>query len=403
MNLRNSLRLLLVLAFLVAQAACAAPAAPPQAPAAPAATEAPAAAPETVKVGWFGALSGDQAVWGTAERNGVQLMIEKINAAGGILGKQIEFVNYDDKGDQLEAVNVVKRLIQEDKVVAVIGSNSSGRNIAVAPIGEEAHVAIISTYATNPKVTQPTADTLNKYTFRVCFTDPYQGAVLANFAFSELKATKAAVLYEISSDYSVGVRDYFKQEWAKLGGELVADEAFKTGDVEFRAQLTKIKDVAPDVIVMPFLYKEVALATKQARDLGITATFLGADGWPSSELLKMAGPAVEGSYLTDHTDVNMPQVQDWRTEYKARFGKDFEVNAIMAHDAVLVLKAAIEKAGSFDPEKIAAALTDMDPVEGYTGNIKLDPLTHNPIGKAACIITIKDNKFQLFKVFAPMQ
>jgi len=392
-------RLMLILVLLASLAGCT-PAAPTQP-----AGGAPAAQPqgETIKIGWFGALSGDQAVWGTAERNGVQLMIEKINAAGGILGRQVEFINYDDKGDQLEAVNVVKRLIKEDKVVAVIGSNSSGRNIAVAPIGEEAHVPIIATYATNPKVTVPEEGQLNQYTFRVCFTDPYQGAVMANFAYSDLKARKAAVLYEISSDYSVGVRDYFKQAWAKLGGELVADEAFKTGDVEFRAQLTKIKETNPEVIVMPFLYKEVALATKQARDLGITATFIGGDGWPSSELLNMAGPAVEGSYLVDHTDVNMEQVQEWRKDYKARFGKDFEVNAIMAHDAVLVLKAAIEKAGSADPEKIKAALENLDPVAGYTGNIKIDPLTHNPIGKSAAIINIKDNKFVLYKVQEPMQ
>lgn len=402
MNLRTLSRFLLVLFILVGQSACAAPATPAtQAPGAPAA--ATQSQSETIKIGWFGALSGDQAVWGTAERNGVQLMIEKINAAGGILGRQVEFINYDDKGDQLEAVNVVKRLIKEDKVVAVIGSNSSGRNIAVAPIAEEAHVPIIATYATNPKVTQPTPDTLNQYTFRVCFTDPYQGAVMANFAFNDLKAKKAAVLYEISSDYSVGVRDYFKQEWAKMGGELVADEAFKTGDVEFRAQLTKIKDTNPDVIIMPFLYKEVALATKQARDLGITATFIGGDGWPSSELLKMAGAAVEGSYLVDHTDVNMPQVQEWRKDYKARYGMDFEVNAIMAHDAVLVLKAAIEYAGSTDPEKIKTALENMPAVAGYTGEIKIDPKTHNPIGKSAVLITIKDGKFTLFKVVAPMQ
>ncbi len=392
-------RLVLVLVILSSLVGCSTPAAPTQ----PAGGAGNQPQGDTIKIGWFGALSGDQAVWGTAERNGVQLMIEKINAAGGILGRQVEFINYDDKGDQLEAVNVVKRLIKEDKVVAVIGSNSSGRNIAVAPIGEEAHVPIIATYATNPKVTVPEEGQLNQYTFRVCFTDPYQGAVMANFSYGDLKARKAAVLYEISSDYSVGVRDYFKQAWAKLGGELVADEAFKTGDVEFRAQLTKIKETNPDVIVMPFLYKEVALATKQARDLGITATFIGGDGWPSSELLNMAGPAVEGSYLVDHTDVNMEQVQEWRKDYKARFGKDFEVNAIMAHDAVLVLKAAIEKAGSADPEKIKVALENLDPVAGYTGNIKIDPLTHNPIGKSAAIINIKDNKFVLYKVQEPMQ
>jgi branched-chain amino acid transport system substrate-binding protein len=398
MNNRHIVRLLLALFILIGQAACAAPAAPTsQAPAAGAYDSGP------IRIGWFGALSGDSAVWGTAERNGVQLMVETMNKEGGILGRQIEFFNYDDKGDQLEAVNVVKRLIKEDKVSVVIGTNSSGRNIAVAPIGEEAHVPIISTYGTNPKVTQPTPDTLNQYTFRVCFTDPYQGAVMANFSFNELKATKAAVLYEISSDYSVGVRDYFKQEWSKLGGQLVADEAYKTGDVEFRAQLTKIKDAAPDVIIMPMLYKEVALATKQARDLGITATFIGGDGWPSSELPKMAGAAVEGSYFTDHTDVNMPVVQDYRAEYKTRFGKDFEVNAIMAHDAMLVIKAAMEKAGSADPEKLKAALESMDPVKGFTGEIKIDPKTHNPVGKSAVIMLIKDGKFVLYKVVEPMK
>lgn len=356
-----------------------------------------------IKIGWLGALSGDQAVWGTAERNGTLLMIEKINKAGGILGRQLKLVDYDDKGDQLEAVNVAKRLITEDKVVAIIGTNSSGRNIAIAPIAEKAMVPVIATYATNPRVTQPEKGVLMQYTFRVCFTDPYQGSVMADFAKSELKATKAAVLYEISSDYSVGVAQYFRQRWKELGGELVADEAFKTGDVEFRAQLTKIKEAKPDVIIMPFLYKEVALATKQARGLGIQAVFIGGDGWPSSELLKMAADAVEGSFFVDHTDVNMPQVQDWRTEYKARFGKDFEVNAIMAHDAVLVLQAAIEKAGTADPEKIAAAMTMIDAVAGYTGNIKIDPKTHNPTGKAAAIMGIKDGKFGLHTVMQPMQ
>ncbi|RPI81857.1 MAG: ABC transporter substrate-binding protein [Chloroflexi bacterium] len=396
MRNRKLFRLLFVLFVVTSLVACASPTPAPQA-------EGETSDEEPIRVGWFGALSGDQAVWGTAERNGTQLMIEKINEAGGVLGRQIEFYNYDDKGDQLEAVNVVKRLIQEDKVVAIIGSNSSGRNIAVAPIAEENKVPVIATYATNPKVTVPEEGVLNEYTFRVCFTDPYQGAVMANFAYTDLKATKAAVLYEISSDYSVGVRDYFKQTWADLGGELVADEAFKTGDVEFRAQLTKIKDAAPDVIIMPFLYKEVALATKQARDLGITATFIGGDGWPSSELITMAGPSVEGSYLTDHTNINLPNVQDWRNEYKERFGKDFEVNAIMAHDAILVLKTAIEKAGSADPTAIKEALESMDAVEGLTGTIKIDGATHNPVGKAAVINQIKDGDFVLFKIVEGMK
>ncbi len=391
-----------LLVFMVLSA-CA-PAAPQQPAAQQPAAQQPAAAEDVIKVGWIGALTGDSAVYGTAERNGALMMIDKINAEGGVLGKKLQLIDYDDKGDQLEAVNVAKRLIQEDKVVAVLGTNGSGRNIAVAPVFEEAKIPIIATYATNPRVTQPTPDTLNKYTFRVCFTDPYQGQVMADFAYGDLKAKKAAVVFEISSDYSVGLKDFFKKRWLELGGDLVAEEAFKAGDVEFRAQLTKIKEANPDVIAMPFVtYKDVALFAKQARDLGITATMIGSDGWPSLELLKMAAPAVEGSYFVDHTDVNMDSVKEWREQYKQRFGKDMEVNTIMIHDSLLLLKGAIEKAGSTDPVKIAEALTSMDPVEGFTGSIKLDPATHNPVGKSAVIIAIKDGKFSLFKVVAPMK
>jgi len=373
---------------------------------APAAEEAeePAEDLEPIKVGWFGALTGDWALWGEASRNGTQFTMDMVNEAGGVLGgRKYELIAYDNKSDQLESVNVVKRLITEDGVVAVIGTNSSGSNIAVAPIAEENQVPVISTYATNPRVTQPEEGVLMEYTFRVCFTDPYQGSVIANFAYNNLEARKAAVLYEISSDYSVGLRDYFVQQWEELGGDLVADEAFKTGDVEFRAQLTSIKDAEPDVIIMPFLAKEVALAAKQARDLGITVPFIGGDGWPSPTLLEMAASAVEGSYFVDHTNVNAENVQEYRAAYEERFGKDIQVNAIMTHDAVRVLTAAIEKAGSADPTAIRDALEQIDPVEGFTGNITIDPETHNPVGKSAVIMTIKDGAFEYFTVVEPME
>lgn len=359
---------------------------------------------EPIKIGWFGALTGDWALWGEASRNGTQFTIDMINEAGGVLGgRMLELVAYDNKSDQLESVNVVRRLITEDGVVAVIGTNSSGSNIAVAPIAEENQVPVIATYATNPRVTQPEEGVLMKYTYRVCFTDPYQGSVMADFAYGNLGATKAAILYEISSDYSVGLRDFFVQRWEELGGELVADEAFKTGDVEFRAQLTSIKDANPDVIIMPFLAKEVALAAKQARDLGITVPFIGGDGWPSPTLLDMAASAVEGSYFVDHTNVNAEIVQEYRAAYEAEYGKDIQVNAIMTHDAVLVLVAAIEKAGSADPVAIRDALETIDPVVGFTGNITLDPETHNPVGKSAVIMMIQDGEFVFFTIVEPMK
>lgn len=362
-----------------------------------------AANEDVIKIGFFGALTGDQAVWGQADRDGLILTVEQINEAGGILGKPVELHIYDDKGDQLESVNVVKRLINEDKVSAIIGCNSSGRGIAVAPIAEEGQVPVISTFGTNPRVTVPEEGKLMQYTFRVCFIDPYSGEVTAKFAWDDLGARNAAILYEISSDYSVGVRDFFKQSWEELGGEIVADEAFKTGDVDFRAQLTTIKEANPDVIVMPFLYKEVALAAKQARDLGIEATMLGGDGWPSSALLEMAADAVEGSYFINHADVDAPHVQEWRDQFKERFGHDIEINSLMSHDAMLMVKAAIEEAGSTDSVAIRDALENLKGVEGFSGTINIDPETHNPKGKAAVIIAIKDGQFQFYKQFEPMK
>jgi branched-chain amino acid transport system substrate-binding protein len=380
--------LALVLFMVIAPTACA-PAAPAKA--------------DTIKLGWFGALSGDQAVWGQADKNGVILSVEQVNKAGGILGKQVEVVYYDDKGEQLESINAVKRLINEDKVVGIIGTNSSGRQIAVAPVVEEGKVPVISTFATNPRVTVPEAGKLMKYTFRAAFIDPYSGEVTANFAWNDLKARKAAILYEISSDYSVGVRQYFSEAWKKLGGEIVADEAFKTGDVDFRAQLTRIKETNPDVLIMPYMYKEVALSAKQARELGIKATMLGGDGWPSLALLEMAGPAVEGSYFIDHGDIKAPNVQEFRQAYKDKFSKEIEITALMGHDAFMMMKAGIEAAGKAEPTAIRDALENLKNVKLFTGTISVDPATHNPIGKSAAIINIKDGAFQFFKMFEPMK
>jgi branched-chain amino acid transport system substrate-binding protein len=356
-----------------------------------------------IKIGFFDVLTGAEAFNGQHDRDGVLLTVDMINKAGGILGKKIEVVVYDDRGDQLEAVNAVKRLIYEDKVVAIIGCNSSGRNIAVAPVAEEGKVPIISVIATNPRVTVPEEGKLMKYTFRVCFIDSYTGEVSAKFAMRDLGAKKAAILYEISSDYSTGVRDWFTQAWLKIGGEIVADEAFKAGDVDFRPQLTHIKGANPDVILMPFMFPQVALCAKQARDLGITTTMLGGDGWDSPVLLEMAGPAVEGSYFITHGNKDAPIVQDFRKAFKEKFNKDIMINSILAHDAMIMLQAAIEKAGSTDPVAIRDALESLQGVVVYTGTINVDPKTHNPVGKAACVNKVENNEFVFVKQFDPMK
>ena len=227
----------------------------------------------TIKIGWFGSLTGDQAVWGECEFNTVKMLVDETNAAGGLEvgGKKykLEAVGYDSKGDAQEAVNVTKRLTGQDKVVAIVGPNASGSAIPIAPILEQAKVPDIATVATNPKVTVVDGK-VKPYNFRVCFIDPYQGAVAAGYAYDRLGFRKAAILYDVSDDYSQGLREFFKSNFEKKGGTIVADESFNGGDVDFRPQLSKIKAANPDVIFMPYFFKEVALSANQARELGMT-------------------------------------------------------------------------------------------------------------------------------------
>lgn len=350
------------------------------------------ASSDVIKIGWIGSLTGDQAVWGTCESNTIKMLIEQVNADGGILGKQVEGVYYDTKGDAAEAVNAVKRLISQDKVVAILGPNASGQALAISSVLDQYKVSDIATVATNPKVTVNDDGTVKNYNFRVCFIDPYQGAVAAGYAYDKLGLKNAAILYDVASDYSQGFTEFFEKTFTEKGGKIVAKEGFKEGDVDFRPQLSKIKEANPDVILMPYYYKEVALSANQARDLGITATLMGGDGWPSDQLMTMAKDAIEGSYIVNHLDFNDPEVKPLQDSYKAKYNLPMELNGYMAHDAFLLLEAAIKDANSADPEKITESLTKVS-VEGVTGTIKISPETHNPDGKEAAIVRIESGDY----------
>jgi len=343
---------------------------------------------ETIKIGWIGSLTGDQAVWGTCESNTVKMLIEEVNANGGILGKQVEGIYYDTKGDAAEAVNATKRLISQDGVVAIIGPNASGQAISISSVLEQYKVPDIATVATNPKVTVNDDGSVKAYNFRVCFIDPYQGAVAAGYAYDRLGLRNAAVLYDVASDYSQGFTEFFEKTFTEKGGKIVAKEGFKEGDVEFKPQLSKIKDANPDMILMPYYYKEVALSANQARELGIDAVLIGGDGWPSEQLMTMAADAIEGSYVVNHLDFNDPEVKPLQEKYTAKYNLAMELNGYMAHDAFLLLQAAIEDAKSADPVKITESLTKVT-VQGVTGTIRISPDDHNPIGKEAAIVKIE--------------
>ena len=349
---------------------------------------------DTIKLGWMGSLTGDQAAYGTCESQTLKMLVEEKNAAGGILGKQIELICYDTKGDAQEAVNVAKRLCAQDKVCAIIGPNASGQCIAIQSVLDQYKVPDLSTVATNEKVTVQDGK-LKEYNFRVCFLDPQQGKIAGTFVYDELKLTKAAILYDINDDYAKGLKDNFIKVYTEKGGTVVAEEAYTGGDTDFTAQLTKIKEADPEIIFTPIFYQDFIMIHKQARTLGIDLPMLGGDGC-ASEVLFDAADAVDGSYVINHVSLVDPAGDSFREKYAAKWnGAKMELNGYMAHDAFLLWCAAVEKAGSADPQAIAKAYCEVE-VNGMAGKIKISATDHNPVGKSGCVEQI-DGKNKTYK------
>ncbi|NLD95527.1 MAG: ABC transporter substrate-binding protein, partial [Synergistaceae bacterium] len=279
-------------------------------------------AADVIKIGHTVSLTGGASMWGQSEARALDMLAKKINEAGGVLGKQIEFVRYDNRNDGVEAVNVARRLVS-DGVVAVIGPAQSGNSIASAPVFERGKIPMVVTTATNPYVTiDQRSNKVRPFAFRPCFIDPFQGTVAARFAVTDLGAKKGAILYDVGSDYGQWLARYFEEAFVAKGGEIVAKEAFRTEELDYRAQLGKMKDLAPDVIFIPTSQKEAAMAAKQARDLGINAVLLGTDNWGSPDLIELGGSAIDGGYFVNLTDLADPDIQEFVAEYKAAFGEE---------------------------------------------------------------------------------
>ncbi|MGB9840854.1 ABC transporter substrate-binding protein [Thermovenabulum sp.] len=347
-----------------------------------------------IKIGHLVALTGDASMWGQSEKNALEMEVEKINKSGGVNGKHIKIIPYDTRADAVEAVNAAKRLVEQDKVIAIIGPAQSGVSNAISSVTEQAKIPFIATTATNPLVTVPKEGQVRKYAFRVCFIDPFQGRVAAQFAYTKLNAKKAAILYDVGSDYSSWLAKYFEDSFKEIGGEIVAKEAFRSGELDYRAMLGKIKQANPDVIFIPTAQKEAALAAKQARDLGIKATFLGGDNWGSPDLVTLGGSAVEGAYFVNLTAIEDPDIQGFIKEYKEKFNQDPVLpNPVMAIDALYMLIDAIKRAGSLDGTALAEAMEKTKDLKVLTGNLTIDPATHNPLNKPAIIQQVKDGKF----------
>ncbi len=349
---------------------------------------------EPIKIGHEVALTGDASMWGQSEKNALEMEIEKINAAGGVDGRPLKLISYDNRADSIEAVNVAKRLIEQDKVVAIIGPAQSGVANAISSVTEEKKVPFIGTTPTNPLVTVKEDGTVKKYAFRTCFIDPFQGTVAAQFAYDKLNARTAAILYDVGSDYSSWLSKYFEEAFGSMGGKLIAKEAFRTGELDYRAMLGKIKQQNPDVLFIPTAQKEAALAAKQSRDLGIEATLMGGDNWGSPDLIELGGSAIEGGYFVNLADIEDPEIQGFVQEYRGKYNAEPVLpNPVMAIDGLYMLIDAIKRADSTDGTALAEAMETTKDLKVLTGVLTIDPETHNPLNKPAVIQQVKDGDF----------
>jgi len=346
------------------------------------------AAQAQIKVGVYLPLTGQNAFGGQLELDGVNLAHKEMPE---VLGQKVELIVMDNKSDKLEATNAVKRLIDRDKVVAIIGTYGSSLAMAGGEVAEVAKIPVVGTSCTNPLVTQG-----KQYYFRACFIDPYQGAGAATYAIEDLKAKKAALLIDVSNDYAVGLGAFFKRSFARLGGEVVAEMKYNSGDQDFTAQLTEIISKQPDVMFIPAYFAEGGIIMKQARELGAKFRIMGGDAMDNPETVTIAGAASEGFIHTSFPyDSNMPnmneQARAFTDAWKASFpNKEPNVNAALGYASYVMIVKAMEKAGSAKPEDITKALAATKDLATPLGMLTLDS-DHNPQMPVG-IIEIKDGK-----------
>jgi branched-chain amino acid transport system substrate-binding protein len=347
-----------------------------------------------IKIGMVYELTGNTASFGTMAANGAKLAFKEINAKGGVLGKQITVVTADNKGEPSESTNAMTKVITQDKVIAVTGFTTSSNGIAGATVAEANKIPLVAAATTNPKVTvDEKTGKVRDNTFRVCFIDPFQGTVGANFVLNTLKLKKAAVMIDNSSDYSKGLQQFFKEAFLKGGGTIVSEEAYLQKDQDFKTILTKIKATNPDVIYLPGYYEEVGKIIKQARELGITIPFVGGDGWDSPKLPEIAGAeALNGAYFTNHYSVEdtSPASKSFVDAFKKEYNQTPDAMAVLGYDAAYVLVDAIKRANSTDSAKIREALAATKDYQGASGKLTLNA-THDAV-KGAVILAFKDGK-----------
>lgn len=346
------------------------------------------AKPETIKIGGMAPLTGALAIYGVTTTNGAELAVKEINENGGVLGKKIEYVMLDTNGDSTEAVMAYNKLVDE-KVAGIIGEVTSKPTLAVAEVAVQDNMPLITPTGTQVDITE-----VGPNIFRVCFTNPYQGKVLAITSKERLGADTVAVMLNNSSDYSDGIAKAFIEESEKLGMKVMGVEGYSDGDKDFRPQLTKLAAMNPDVILIPEYYEQAALIATQAREVGVKSIFVGSDGWDgiAKTLDQSAYAAIENSYFTNHFSMEdqSEKIQDFLKDYREAYKEDPSAFSALGYDAVYMMKSAIEKAGSTDKQKVVDALKGIE-YDGVTGYLTFDD-HNNPI-KAVTVLKIENGKY----------
>lgn len=356
------------------------------------------APPEKIRVGLIAPITGDLAVTGQFTVDAAKMAVDEINAAGGLMvdGRQheIELLIEDNQDNPEVATSVAQKLINQDKVVAIIGPQASRNAIPVARVAENSGIPMITPYSTNPETTRD-----KKFVFRAAYTDLFQGSVLARFVFEELKLTKAAVLYDIASPYNRGVAEIFRDSFEAAGGRVVAFESYTTGEGDFRLQLQRIAASGAQILLLPNYYTEIEAQVAQAQELGLQVQYLGSDSWtsvPMDTLLK-----IEGTFVSSHYSIESiePNAQSFVKNFQQRYNKLPEDTAALTYDAFGLLFDAIVRQGAFTPESIRDGLANGEGYQGVTGLIQYrgngDPL------KSVIILQVRDGKFVFYKQFNP--
>lgn len=347
---------------------------------------------EVIKVGGDLELSGGAAAFGQYAEKAIKLAFEQQNAKGGVLGKQLEYVSADNKSDPGESTVAATKLATQDKVTAILGPMTSGNTLAAVQVVTDTKVPLITPTGTADKVTFENGQ-VKPWIFRACFIDPFQGQVAANFATDTLKAKKAAIYIDQKGDYSKGLAASFEENFKKAGGEIVAKEQYVAGsDLDFRATLVRIKAANPDIVFVPGYYQEVGLIVKQAREMEMKQVFMGGDGWGSPQLVDVSGAAaLENTYYVNHGAMDDPGMAQFIKDFKAKYNAEPDTFAALGYDAANLLIKGIENAGKTDPEALRTALENMKGFQGISGELNVDPATHNPV-KSAAILQFKAGK-----------